>query len=254
MRGKAGPKPVKKDEVVEDAPLDPTAEEIAGEENVVDVGSAIEIEESDDEQGAPQSQGYTCSEPGCPFTSNLLSEMEEHVNGTGHGGYDVEEAGGPIKPQVEQAQLFSETIVERMLDAPLDEEFLNQKRKKLAEYYQRMLDLEVEKKAEVDKYNTKIKNIDGSMQEIARVLATPFERVAVKCEWHVVMDENCRKLFRLDNGEVVETKALTAEDRARELAQANKENEAAADAIPDDAPRPPADEPVAEPVAEEQPS
>ena len=249
-RGKKGPVPETREEI-EEQNNDPTAEEIVGEENVVDVGSAVEIEESDDEQEVPVSQGYTCSEPGCKFSSKLLSEMEEHVNGTGHGGYDVEEAGGPIKPQVEQAQLFSETIVERMLDAPLNEEFLNQKRKELAECYHRMLDLELDKKAEVDKYNTKIKNIDGRMQEIDRILATPFERVPVRCEWHVVMDENCRKLFRLDNGEVVEIKALTAEDRARELAQAEKENAAAAEAIPDDAPRPPADEPVVEPIVEE---
>lgn len=227
-RGKSGPKPVRIEELPEEPSeqqteeaAEKTAEEIVGADNVVDVGAAREgIAEYAASELIPQ--GYQCSEPGCTFSSPSLTEAQEHVNGTGHGGWDVEE-----KPKPEQPQLFAEKgIVQRVLDSPLDEDFLNVKRKELSNCYLKKLDIEADKKSAVDGYNAKIKTQETRMEEIARILTTPFEQKAVDCEWKIMTDENCRKLIRLDTGAVVEVKPLTAEDRAAELQQAQAANAA----------------------------
>lgn len=211
MRGKRGPRPETPAEIAE-RENDPTAEEIVGKENVVEVGL---------DAPPPRQQGYVCAN--CPFRSNLLSEMEEHVNGTGHGKFDTEEVK-PADPV--QTPLFSPPpgVVHKDIRVPLGDELLNDKRMKLAELYQKALDVKDEKKAADEDCNTRLKMIDQQMQEIARVLKMPFTWEKVNCEWRIIGEENARGLFRLDTGEQVDVQPLAEEDRVRELEEAAEDN------------------------------
>jgi len=202
MKGKKGPVP----EPIESE--DPTAEEIVGEENVVDV---------DTDEPLPELTGYKCAD--CIFTSNFLSEIEEHVSGTGHGGFKDDT---PV-----QAALFNEPgVIHRMINVSLPADFLNEKRTRLAALYQSALDVKDEKKSADDDFNSRLKNIDSQMQEIARVLKTPYTCEKVDCEWKILEEENARGLYRLDTGEMIEKQPLTEEDRAKELEHAKEENAA----------------------------
>lgn len=220
LKGKRGPKPERIEEVQE-RENDPTAEEIVGAENVVslaeEIGDNVEFTE---EELRPQ--GYHCAN--CTFTSNLLSEMEEHSNGTGHGKFDT----APVQPE-----LFSTVgVVHKSIEVPIHVDALNMKRMQLAEFYQQSLNIKEEKKNTDADCNARLKAIDDLMQAIARVLAKPFVYETVDCEWSIVDGENKRELRRLDTGEVVETAPLTGEDRAKELdaaAEANAEPEVEAE-------------------------
>lgn len=194
-------------------PEEPTVEEIVGKENVVDVGAAAPPSES-----LPEPAGYKCAD--CTFTSNLLSEIEEHCRGTQHGGYGKQEPVEAVQPE-----LFSESgIVHRMVNVMLPAELLNDKRVRLAALYQSALEVKDEKKSADDDFNARLKNIDSQMQEIARVLRTPFTYEKVDCEWRIIQDENARGLYRLDTGEQIEKQPLTEEDRVREIEQAAQAN------------------------------
>lgn len=206
---------------------DPDIETIVGKENVVDLGDTIEAVidgqfadnvDSLDEERRAGSGGYKCAD--CSFTSKFLSEIEEHCNGTKHGGFKNEE---PVKP--EQPQLFSEKgVIHRDVQVPLAPEFLSEKRVQLATLYQNILDVEDAKSAAVSDFNAQIKSIDAQMQEIARVLKLPYTHEKVDCEWRILEAENARGLYRLDTGEMIEKQPLTAEDRAAELERAQEAN------------------------------
>lgn len=185
---------------------EPTAEEIVGEDNVVDV--------SPEEQ--PQEGSYLCSMPTCKFKASQLTEMEAHVAETGHGRAPVAEV---------QPELFSTPgIIHKMIDVPMEEEFLNQKKTALAELYQNTLDVKFQKKAADAGFNAQLTAFDERMQEISRILANPFTSVRVDCEWRVIEGENARGLFRIDTGEQIEKSPLTQEDRVAELEKATEDN------------------------------
>ncbi len=213
MRGKKGPKPERPEEIAE-RENDPTAEEIVGAENVVDVEGVQNVDDLPASDYPPAPQGYKCAN--CTFTSGLLSEMEEHVNGTGHGKFDAE----PVQPE-----LFSTPgVIHKSIEVPLPAEELNQKRAKLAELYQEVLNVKDEKKSADSDFNEQLKSLDESMQAIARVLKNPFTRETVDCEWHIIDGENARELRRLDTGEVVDKQPLSMEDKLAEEEKAATEN------------------------------
>jgi hypothetical protein len=191
---------------------DPSAEEIVGAENVIDVGSATDGTYNEaGELGAPQA--YRCDEPGCQFSTSSLSEIEEHSNGTGHGKWGLKEN--------QQPKLFSEKgVVHRNVEIRLPDDIITERKDRLAHLYQSMLEVREEKKSADDDFNARIKNIDNQMQEIARVLKTPFTLEKVDCEWRIIEGENARGLYRLDTGALIETEALTQEDREAELKKA----------------------------------
>lgn len=220
MKGKRGPKPERPEEIAE-RENDPTAEEIVGTENVVDVSSERTGEAAEWDHVAEQAgerfagpSGYKCAN--CTFTSNLLSEMEEHVNGTGHGKFDT----APVQPELFKAP----GIIHREIKVPLDESLLNEKKTRLAKLYQSALDVKEEKKDRDSDFNARLKNIDEQMQEIARVLKTPYTHEKVDCEWHVIDGENSRELRRVDTGEVLETQPLSMEDKIAEEEKVAAEN------------------------------
>ena len=107
---------------------------------------------------------------------------------------------------------------------PVAPETLNQGRIALATFYQMVIDTEDAKKATAAQFNSELALLNKQMRVIAKVLAKPTEEVEVECEWRVI-DGNARGLFRLDTGECIEKAALTAEDRAEELEEAQDMNE-----------------------------
>lgn len=217
-RGKRGPTPDALDEPIEDQqPLDPTAEEIVGKENVVDVGTVDLTQEQFKEMG-----GYICSQTGCKFTTPLLSEMEAHASETGHGA-----ATEPVQPE-----LFSHPgLIHKWIDVPMEEAFLNEKRVALADLYQKVCDTKSEKKFADANFNAKLATFDERMQEISRILQHPYTSIQVDSEWRVIEGENARGLFRLDTGEMIGDKEpLTMEDKIAEEAKAAADNAPAVEA------------------------
>jgi hypothetical protein len=181
---------------------DPDIETIVGEENVVDVDATTEP--------ASEPAGYTCSH--CTFSTPALSDLEAHAAETGHG-------------RIVQPELFSEKgIVHRMVNVMLPAELLNEKRTRLAALYQSALDIKDDKKSADDDFNARLKNIDSQMQEIARVLKTPYTYEKVECEWRIIEEENARGLYRLDTGELLDKQPLTMEDMQEEQQKAEAEN------------------------------
>lgn len=142
--------------------------------NVVNVDAYPASDSVDELSSLPS--GYKCAN--CTFHSGLLSEMEEHVNGTGHGKFDT----APVQPE-----LFSTPgVIHREIKIPLSDHLLNEKKTRLALLYQSALEVKEEKKAADSSFNTRLKTIDESMQEIARILKRPFTYDSVKCEWHII--------------------------------------------------------------------
>jgi len=137
-------------------PEDPTAEQIVGEENCVDV-SDLPVSDSDD--NPPQTAGYKCAN--CTFRSNLLSEMEEHVNGTGHGKFET----APVEPV--QPELFSTPgVIQKRIQVPIPDDELNLKRAKLADLYQEALNVKEDKKSADSAFNEQLKSIDNPCRRL----------------------------------------------------------------------------------------
>ena len=122
-----------------------------------------------------------------------------------------------------QPALFREPgIVKRRLQVQLSEEVLSEHRNALANLAQEYLRIKDAKKQADADFNAQINTLDGEMRGVVKGLkGLPFD---VDCQWRVI-DGNARGLFRLDTGECIEMAALTAEDRAEELDEANDMNE-----------------------------
>lgn len=158
---------------------------------------------------------YTCID--CEFRGSP-EEALEHTTATNHTTEGVE-------PEPIQTELFDEPEpIGRWIEMPLAEGFLNETRKRLAELYQRTLNVRDQKKTADAKFNSELNAIDEEMRTLAGVLRQPFEEKFVECIWHISNERQTRQLIRNDTGEMIEEKPLTAEDRAQELAAAEAAN------------------------------
>ena len=126
---------------------------------------------------------------------------------------------------VKQPELFREPgVVIKYVNVSPAPEVLAEHRKALADLAQEYLAIKDAKKAADAGFNTQISEIDIKMREIVLALKYPGQS-PVECEWRVIDGENARGLFRIDTGECLEKAALTAEDRAAELDEAQDMNE-----------------------------
>jgi hypothetical protein len=152
---------------------------------------------------------YQCRD--CIVRTSHLPEMNEHLDGTKHSGYDTAK---PSEPKT--GDLFAELgPVIRSLRAKLPPEqiiFLNSQ---LAEFCKTMI--EQQELAVLAKDRAKAAEVE--MMKLAAQLRDPYSKQDVSCEWHVDMEANAKNLLRIDTGEIVETKPLSEEDRVRELAR-----------------------------------
>ena len=164
----------------------------------------------------------------CDFKTTALNYLEQHHKSAGHGVYGIPTPppDGLAEPATaEQSELFKEPGIVKWLTVPLSAEVVNEKRQALAELYQQGLDVMDAKKTADKDFNAQLATIETMMRGIAKTLAAPTEEAEVACEWRVIDGENARGLYRLDTGECMEKAALTAEDRAAELDQAQDMNE-----------------------------
>lgn len=60
--------------------------------------------------------------------------------------------------------------------------------------------------------NTKKRKLEGHRNEIAHQVEDGEQKRSVVCSWQEDLPHNCTRLIRNDTGDVVEEKALTAED------------------------------------------
>src|SRR5688572_21354006 len=89
-RGKAGPKPVTKDEIAEEQ-----------QESTVTEPTNIISPDPPDEPVGPPLTPQVCACDDCAF-EGTYEEWTEHSSGTGHTGYEMV----PYEPEPEQAALF----------------------------------------------------------------------------------------------------------------------------------------------------
>lgn len=68
------------------------------------------------------------------------------------------------------------------------------------------------------------KGLQAQQAELVLKLRVPMKMVEVDCCWKLRLDENAKDLIRLDTQEVIETRPLSEEDRAAELARVQEQN------------------------------
>jgi hypothetical protein len=211
-KGKAGPKPPVLDEPLEaQAPL----------------------EEQQPETREPMPpQEFSCLENGCKF-SGTFEEWTEHSSATGHADFSQQDRA-PEEP--EQPALFeTDGIVKRYVNVAVTEDWLNEARCNMERVVRQILSIEDEKKAFDADANERLKPLKEQLRGLDKTLQRTTEQREVDCEWRVSTEQNSRILVRLDTGETMETKALTAEDFAKMQDEANKANAAQVNAARQDA-------------------
>lgn len=206
-KGKAGPKPDILDEPLEDqAPLEeqqpaaePDPELLKHDAGRVDV--------------------YHCEADGCGV-SGTWEEWTEHSSATGHTSF-IKKA---IEPQ--QPQLFATESqgVQRWVNVPPSESFINEARVNMQKVVREILSIEAEKKEFDADCNARLKPLKEQLAGLDGALHREFEQRRVDCEWSVSTEENARILKRLDTGEIIDRQPLTAEDHAEMLDEVNEAN------------------------------
>jgi len=141
----------------------------------------------------------------CTFTTPHYPEIVEHLSGSGHTGYQ-----SVTKPEPE---LFTEPKpVMRKLKVPLSAEEKQTLNSQAAIIAMQL----VEQREIATLAKERSKALEADQNALVAKLRDQYKMANVSCEWRVNFDENSKQLIRLDSNEVVETCALSAEDRALE--------------------------------------
>jgi len=132
--------------------------------------------------------------------------MVEHLSGTGHTGYQVVPAPEP--------ELFTEPKpVLRKLKVPLSVEEKATLNSQAAIIAMQL----VEQREIATLAKERSKALEADQNALVAKLRDQYKMASVQCEWRINFDENSKQLIRLDTNEVVETTALSEEDRVAEL-------------------------------------
>ena len=89
--------------------------------------------------------------------------------------------------------------------------------KDLAKLNQDLVEKETRKKEVASDYAAQLSAITSTIQVESRKVATGIEYRFVECQWVPNFTEDINELFRLDTGEIIETRAITQQDRQAEL-------------------------------------
>jgi len=84
---------------------------------------------------------------------------------------------------------------------------------KLAQAHQEYGEVEREKKHVADKFKERLEVIDGRTSQLATIVHSGEELRDVGCQWRYLFEANTKELMRMDTGEIVETAAITPEER-----------------------------------------
>lgn len=163
-------------------------------------------------------QVHCCDHPGCIYSTPNLEEMAEHLSGTGHNDYTTKN-GAP--PTAQNTELFAGPAkITRSLKCEISNEELGALHKTAAGIAIQL----VEQRELAALAKEKAKGLEADQNAIVAKLRDPFKMAPVECEWRIVMEENCKNLHRLDTNAIIETRALSAEDRAIEEKRAAEQN------------------------------
>lgn len=106
----------------------------------------------------------------------------------------------------------------RELLVPLEDKQLIKKGDQLVDAEMRMTALQDEKNAAVAGWNKDIKDVRTAIKTLVSELDSKKELRTVKCFDNADFKKNKIDTVRTDTGEVVETRAMTAEDRQQDFA------------------------------------
>ena len=207
MKGKKGPVPEMIDPPVENEPADAkiyacrTCEFMGSEEESVahmaDNRDHVIAEVEDEESGerpVAVPLAYRCEEKACLFTGSF-EEWNEHSAGTGHVIYN--HVSIPTEP--EQQELFAgRGILEREIQEPISDGYIEELRARLVEMFQSKVGLEDEKKEIDGRLSRQIKDADEEMRRIAKILREPFETKFV--DWRMAPDRSRKREGTVPHG------------------------------------------------------
>lgn len=71
----------------------------------------------------------------------------------------------------------------------------------------------------------RIKALETDQALLAAKLRDPFKLADVECRWEITLEANAKTLVRMDTGESLETRPLSAEDREYELQRVAAQNQ-----------------------------
>lgn len=119
--------------------------------------------------------------------------------------------------------------VKRFLPVPLTDNEKIFYGQRLARLHQEYIDIEHKKKTEADRFKDELESVDGRSSHLASIIREGSERREVECQWRYLFETNSKELVRMDSGEIVETLAITADERQLMLQMdQEKETETAA--------------------------
>lgn len=153
----------------------------------------------------PTAQEFLCDGKdgiACEFKTRSYEEITEHLSGSGHTGYK----------QV-QSDLFAEPKpITRKLKVALT---LDEQHELNAQAAVISMQL-VEQREIATLAKERGKALEADQNALVAKLRAQHKLAEVSCEWRCNWAENSKSLHRLDTNEVIETRALTEEDRAAE--------------------------------------
>lgn len=103
------------------------------------------------------------------------------------------------------------------LKCELTQEELLAYSRQLANNQQDKNEAESGKKSVVADYNDRIARLNAEIQILSRKVANGYEHRPIACRWQYHWENNTKVLLRKDTLEIVETAAITPEERQQEL-------------------------------------
>ena len=108
---------------------------------------------------------------------------------------------------------MNNTIVQRNCPIALTREEKIAYGKQLADLNQSYSEILAERKAANAEFKERLDELEGRIAFMARVLANGEEWRPVDCTWQYDFASNAKMLVRMDSGQTIETKPITAEER-----------------------------------------
>ena len=105
------------------------------------------------------------------------------------------------------------TIVQRNCPIALTREEKIAYGKQLADMNENYSEILAERKTANAKFKDRLDELEGRIAFMARVLANGEEWRPVDCTWQYDFASNSKMLVRMDTGQTIETKPITAEER-----------------------------------------
>lgn len=119
---------------------------------------------------------------------------------------ETQEAPAQEEPKTEEITKVYST---EYLKCPFTQDELNKLASDMARFYMDKTNFEADKKAVASDYKAKIEAADARINEIAVHLSTGFEMRTIKCELSKDFEERKVYTYRMDTGELVETRDMT---------------------------------------------